>query len=257
MRLTSLLAAAVVCMAAGCATLPEDPEERAEIEALNDPLEPTNRAIFDVNMALDDAVMVPVAESYRDNLPDWLREGIHNILSNLQEPYVAGNDLLQGNTRAAADSLGRFLINSTFGLFGARDAVADSGGAKPHKTDIGITLGVWGFEDGPYLMLPFLGPSSLRDGTGKVAEYWASPTGAMLEAGGVGVISDVQTGVDLLDTRAALLDPMNELRRTSLDEYAAIRSLYRQSRAAALAEARAGQLASRAPVAGAPAAAPA
>ncbi|MEO0035800.1 MAG: hypothetical protein RLZZ501_1823, partial [Pseudomonadota bacterium] len=92
---------------------------------------------------------------------------------------------------------------------------------------------------------------------GKVAEYWASPTGAMLESAGVGVISDVQTGVDLLDTRAALLDPLNELRRTSLDEYAAIRSLYRQSRAAALAEARAGQISSRAPLAGVAAPVPA
>jgi len=230
----------------GCTTLPDDPDERAEIQSLNDPLEPTNRAIFDVNMALDDAVMVPVAESYRANLPDWFRDAVHNILVNLQEPYVAGNDLLQGNAHAAADSLGRFLVNSTFGLLGARDAVADSGGAKSHKTDIGVTLAVWGFEEGPYLMLPLFGPSNLRDGTGKLAEFWATPSGALMSAHGLDIVSNIQTGADVLDTRTNLLDPMKDLRRNSLDEYAAIRSLYRQSREADVAAARHGQTASRA-----------
>ncbi|EPY02564.1 surface lipoprotein [Magnetospirillum fulvum MGU-K5] len=237
----------------GCTTLPDDPDERAEIQALNDPLEPTNRAIYDVNMALDDAIMVPVAESYRSNLPDWFRDAVHNILTNLQEPYVAGNDLLQGNPRAAADSLGRFVINSTFGLLGARDAVADSGGAKSHKTDIGVTLAVWGMDEGPYLMLPFFGPSNLRDGTGKVAEFWASPTGAVMSANGLDVINNIGTGADVLDTRTSLLDPLKDLRRSSLDEYAAIRSLYRQNREAAILASRQGQPASHVPAAAAPA----
>jgi len=256
-RFAPVLAAVLITLGACTTTLPEDPDERAEIESLNDPFEPTNRTIFEINMALDEAVMVPVAEGYRDTLPDWLRESIHNILSNLQEPYVAGNDLLQGNPRAAADALGRFFVNSTFGFLGAHDAVAGSGGAKPHKTDIGVTLAVWGVDDGPYLMLPLFGPSSLRDGAGKVADYWASPTGAMFGSVGLGVVSDVQSGVDLLDTRATLLDPMNELRRTSLDEYAAIRSLYRQSRDAALAESRSGQMSSPRPAPAAPAPSPA
>ncbi|CCG42871.1 MlaA family lipoprotein [Magnetospirillum molischianum] len=252
----SVVAAVSFAVLSGCTTLPDDPDERAEMESLNDPLEPTNRAIFDVNMALDDAVMVPVAESYRSNTPDWFRDAVHNILTNLQEPYVAGNDLLQGNPRAAADSLGRFLINSTFGLLGARDAVADSGGAKSHKTDIGVTLAVWGIGEGPYMMLPLFGPSNLRDGTGKVAEFWASPTGAVMSANGLNVINNVQTGADVLDTRTNLLDPMKDLRRSSLDEYAAIRSLYRQSREASILAARQGQQASRA-VEAAPVAPPA
>ena len=242
LRVALLVAGLVV---SGCAEIPTDPEERAEAEAINDPLEPTNRALYDFNSALDGAVMEPVAEAYRDTVPDWFRTALHNILTNLQEPYVAGNDLLQGNARAAADSLGRFFVNSTFGLLGANDAVADSGGARPHKTDIGITLAVWGMEEGPYLMLPFLGPSNLRDGSGKVAEFWATPTGAVLSSQGLAVVSNVQTGADILDTRTELLDPMREIRRTSLDEYAAIRSLFRQSRAAAIAAARAGQPGSR------------
>jgi len=233
-------------LAAGCAQLPTDPDERAEAEATNDPLEPTNRVIYDVNISLDETVMAPVAETYRDVMPDWFREAVHNMLANLQEPYTAGNDLLQGNTRAAADALGRFFINTTFGVLGTRDAIAETGGPRLHKTDIGVTLAVWGVDDGPYLMLPLFGPSGVRDGTGKIAEFWASPTGAVLGAYDLSVVSNVQTGVDLLDTRTALIDPMKELRRTTLDEYAAVRSLYRQSRAAAIAQARAGQPQSRA-----------
>jgi phospholipid-binding lipoprotein MlaA len=245
-RLCTVVAVATLALLPGCATLPDDPDERAEIQSLNDPLEPTNRVLFDINMTLDDSVMVPVAEAYRSTMPDWFRDAVHNIVSNIQEPYVAGNDLLQGNPRAAADSLGRFLINSTFGLLGARDAVADTGGAKPHKTDLGITLAVWGFDEGPYLMLPLFGPSSLRDGTGRIAEVWASPTGAVLSANGLSMVGNAQTAVEVLDARTGLLDPMKELRRTSLDEYAAIRSLYRQSRDASVVAARQGQPASRA-----------
>ena len=240
-RLAPLSALVAVTILAGCTTLPEDPEERAEALAVNDPLEPTNRAIFDVNMALDDAIMAPIAEGYRDNVPDWLRQAIHNFLINLEEPYVAGNDLLQGNPAAAADSLGRFMVNSTFGMLGLKDALAESGGPKSHQTDIGTTFGVWGFEEGPYLMLPFFGPSNLRDGAGRVADYWAHPTGAIMSTYGLDVFNYTQMGTEMVDTRTGLIDPMKELRRTSLEEYAAIRSLYRQTRDAAIATSLRGQ----------------
>jgi phospholipid-binding lipoprotein MlaA len=100
---------------------------------------------------------------------------------------------------------------------------------------------VWGFEEGPYLMLPLFGPSNLRDGTGRVADFWAHPTGAVLGAQGFGWISDAQMGADMLDSRTQLLDPMREIKRTSLDQYAAIRSLYRQNRDAAIADSERGQ----------------
>lgn len=240
-RLAPLSALVAATVLVGCATLPEDPEERAEALAVNDPLEPTNRAIFDVNMALDDAIMAPIAEGYRDSVPDWLRQAIHNFLINLEEPYVAGNDLLQGNPAAAADSLGRFMVNSTFGMLGFKDAVADSGGPKSHQTDIGVTFGVWGFEEGPYLMLPFFGPSNLRDGAGRVADYWAHPTGAVMSTYGLEAFNYTQMGTEMVDTRTGLIDPLKELRRTSLDEYAAVRSLYRQNRDAAIATSLRGQ----------------
>ncbi len=240
-RMVPLAAVVAMTLTAACAQLPTDPEERAEAEAVNDPLEPTNRVLYDVNMFLDDNVAAPVAEAYRDNFPEWFRTGVHNVLTNLEEPYVAGNDLLQGNVHAAADALGRFMINSTFGALGTRDAAVESGGPKGHKTDIGITLAVWGVEEGPYLMLPFFGPSNLRDGSGRVADYWADPAGVAFAAKGLGVLSSVQMGFDTLDNRTTYLDPLKEIRRTSIDEYAAIRSLYRQNRDATIAAARNGQ----------------
>ena len=240
--LVSFAAAAAVVFLGACATLPEDAEERAEAEAVNDPLEPTNRVIFDMNMYLDGAVMEPVAQAYRDNTPDWFRQAVHNVLTNIEEPYVAGNDLLQGNPKAAADALGRFLVNSTFGMLGTQDALAESGGPKAHKTDIGVTFGAWGFSEGPYLMLPFFGPSNLRDGAGRVADIWAHPTGAVISAHGLEIFNYIQTGSEVMDGRTELLDPLRELRRTSLDEYAAIRSLYRQTRDAAIVASHNGQV---------------
>ena len=237
-RLLSLAAMGVLLLAGACTTPPTDPEERAEAEAVNDPLEPTNRAIHDMNTYLDVHIMEPVADAYRDNTPDWLREGVHNVLTNLREPYIVGNELLQGDPKAAADALGRFMVNSTFGVLGAKDAVADSGGAKYRDSDLGMTMAVWGVGEGPYLVLPFLGPSNLRDGTGKVAEFWADPTGAVFTAEGVTALTYVRVGGDTLDTRTAYLDPVREIRRNSIDEYSAMRSLYRQHREATIAAAR-------------------
>ena len=236
-----MLALGAVVVVGACATPPTDPDERADAEAVNDPLEPTNRAIHGVNTYLDETVMEPVSEAYRDNAPDWLRTGVHNVLTNLREPYIAGNDLLQGNSKAAADALGRFLVNSTFGLLGTKDAVADTGGAKFKDSDLGMTMAVWGIGEGPYLVLPFFGPSNLRDGTGRVAEFWADPSGAVFAAQGLTAVTVVRTGGDVLDTRTAFLDPVREIRRNSIDEYAAMRSLYRQHREATIRAAQAAE----------------
>lgn len=252
-RLLTVAAAMAVSMVSACATLPEDPEDRAEALAVNDPLEPTNRAIYDVNVFLDSNVAEPVAEAYRDATPAWFRQAIHNLLANLQEPYTAGNDLLQGNPGAAADALGRFLINSTFGLLGTQDVVAESGGAKRHKTDLGVTFAVWGAEEGPYLMLPFFGPSNLRDGAGRAADFFVEPTGQVFASQGLGMVNNVTMGVDIVDTRTEHLDTMKEIRRTSIDEYAAIRSLYRQFRNASIQASLNGQKDSRASQPGQPA----
>ncbi|CUW39618.1 putative Surface lipoprotein [Magnetospirillum sp. XM-1] len=238
-RISSFLTAAALALAVtACAEIPSDPEERAEAEAINDPLEPANRAIFSMNMYLDQNLLEPIAQAYRDDMPEWLRNGVHNFLVNLQEPYVAGNDLLQGNPQGAADSLGRFMVNSTFGLLGTNDAVAETGGAKPHSTDLGVTLGVWGVEEGPYLMVPLFGPSNLRDGSARVAEFWLEPTGAVLGAQGLGAVSAARLGTGALDTRANRIDAMNDIRRNSIDQYATLRSLFQQTRKASVLKAR-------------------
>jgi len=231
----TVLAVGALALLAGCAATPSDPEERAEAAAVNDPLEPTNRAVYDFNNYLDRNLMEPVAQAYHDSAPDWLRKGVHNVLTNLREPFVAGNDLLQGDTKASADALGRFFINSTFGVLGADDATADSGGAKAHENDLGKTLAVWGVDEGPYLVLPLIGPTTLRDGTGRAAEMFADPTSAVFAAQGLAAINYTRLGGDTLDTRTAFLEPMRDIRRNSIDEYAAVRSLFRQHRRSVIA----------------------
>lgn len=238
LALAGLLAAfAAALLLSSCAEVPTDPEERAEFEQINDPLEPMNRKIFDVNTWLDDHVMEPVARTYHDTLPQWLQTAIHNFLTNLNEPYVGGNELLQGRFRQAWDDLGRFVFNTTFGLAGTRDLVADTGGPKANDTDIGLTLGTWGIGEGPYLMLPFFGPSNPRDTAGRVADYFADPVNEVIGAqGNTNWATDTRFGADTLDTRVQYLGPLADLKRSSLDYYASIRSLYRQKRRAYLGQ---------------------
>jgi phospholipid-binding lipoprotein MlaA len=229
----TILALGLLVLLGACAEVPTDPDAKAEFEQTNDPLEPMNRKVFAFNNQLDHYVMEPVARGYRDTVPDPAQQGVHNVLVNLHAPYVAGNDLLQGDPAQAADMLGRFLINSTFGLLGLRDVVASSGGAKAHDNDLGLTMGHWGVGEGPFLMLPFFGPSNPRDTTGLVANFWADPADAVLGNYGTWPVA-LRFGVNAVDTRVELLDPLDEIKRSSLDLYATLRSLYRQQRRSAL-----------------------
>ena len=225
------LCLSALLLSAGCAQVPTDPDQRAEYNEINDPLEPMNRKIFAVNMTLDNYLLEPVARAYRDDMPPRVQKCVHNVVGNLREPYVAGNEILQGRLSDAADDLGRFMINSTFGLGGLFDVIDPATGPKAHDSDIGVTLGVWGIGEGPYVMLPFFGPSNPRDTAGKVAEYWGDPVDATFSAYNIVWESYSRMGAATLDDRVQFLDPMDELKRNSLDLYAAIRSLYRQHRA--------------------------
>ncbi|HTH16454.1 MAG TPA: VacJ family lipoprotein [Magnetospirillum sp.] len=232
MRLfTCVLAVAVTTLVSGCATVPTDPEDRAEYEALNDPLEPTNRTVMDFNLALDDAVLRPVARGYRSGLPDEVQHGIHNVLNNLRSPLIFANDTLQGSPNRAGDTLIRFMINSTMGVFGIFDVVGDTGGPRYHGEDFGQTLAVWGVGEGPYLVLPFFGPSNPRDTVGLGVEFLADPADLALVNQSLEWAVWTRTGVGVGDERAELLDPIDDLKRNSLDFYAAVRSIYRQRRA--------------------------
>ena len=217
--------------AAGCATPPEDdPEALAEWHEINDPIEPTNRAIFAFNLGLDRMVFRPLAEGYRWLFPDFLREAIQNVLANIDEPVNFFNAALQGNAERAATVIGRIAINSTVGVGGMFDVASSEFGLEPVDEDFGQTLAVWGTNSGAYVMLPVFGPSSVRDGIGRGVDQFLDPLSylyANTDTEYIGVGLFVVQGID---QRSRNLDILDEIERTSVDFYAAIRSLYRQRR---------------------------
>lgn len=210
---------------AGCASTP-DPEA-------NDPIEPFNRAMFKTNMKLDRYVMAPVARAYRDNLPVWTQSAIRNGLDNLNSPVVFANDILQGELTRSEITLKRFIINTLFGPLGFRDVATRRFGIEGHSEDFGQTLGVWGFGEGFYFVLPLLGPSNPRDLTGRVADIFLDPI-FYLNYDGELAVAIGRNALDVIDQRARTLDALAELERTSVDFYAATRSLYRQNRKSAI-----------------------
>ena len=158
--LRAAVLAIVITLFAGCASTLGDPR---------DPFEPMNRGIYQVNDALDRAIFKPVAEGYRAVLPPVIRTGVSNFFSNIGDVLNALNNLLQGKIAAAANDIGRLVINSTFGVAGLFD-VATVAGLEKHEEDFGQTLGYWGFGDGPFLMLPIFGPSNMRDTVGRLVD---------------------------------------------------------------------------------------
>ncbi len=233
------LLVAVALLGSGCATRPPatDPEAVADYQANNDPLEPTNRFLYHVNDILDTNVLQPVARGYRYAVPGAVRRSIGNALRNVASPVAFANDVLQGHPRYAAETVTRFVVNSTVGVAGLFD-VADDLGLPPHRgANLGTTLGVWGVGEGPYLFLPLLGPSNVRDTGGYAGNVLLDPF-TWVSFGGVGALEGSRFGVGAVDTREQLLDPVDQVKRDSLDPYATFRSAYRQSRAAEIEAAR-------------------
>ncbi len=214
---------------AGCATVPTDPAARAEYKRLNDPLEPTNRAIFGFNEFLDKALIRPLAEVYHFILPNFVEQRITVFLRNVGEPLTFVNDMLQGQPNRGGMTLGRFLSNSTLGIGGIFD-VASEFDMPRHNEDFGQTFGVWGIGEGPYLVLPILGPSTVRDGFGTAADTFADPVTIGINQANVSGLSMGRIAVTGLDARARNLEMVDQLRRESLDIYATLRSAYRQNR---------------------------
>jgi phospholipid-binding lipoprotein MlaA len=201
---------------------------QAGAENFNDPFEDTNRAIFRFNERVDHAVLIPAAKAYRV-LPDPVRDSIHNVVQNLNEPVIFMNDVLQGQGRLASDSLGRVIINTTIGLGGLFD-VATPMGLPYHPNDLGITLAVWGVAEGPYVVVPVLGPSNPRDLAGQVGDSFADPGDYVAGQYHRMWASVARSLVSGIDVRSRNLSALADLERTSLDYYATIRSLYRQRR---------------------------
>lgn len=217
---------------AGCATAPDakNAETLAEFRQINDPIEPTNRAIFAFNRAIDAVILKPLAKLYRDFTPKIFQDTVGNILANLRTPVVLANDVLQGEGKRVGTTLARFVVNSTVGLGGTMD-VASEMGLPRHGEDFGQTLAVWGVPEGPYLMLPLFGPSNPRDLVGLVADFFSDPINWYAANTGREFITYSRTGTTGVDARASHMKELDDLERTSLDYYAAIRSLYRQRRA--------------------------
>lgn len=214
---TLTCATGVFVLISGCATGPQANPR--------DPLEPMNRQIFGFNEAVDNAVVKPVAKVYTYVLPSLVRQGVTNFFSNLGEVWSTANNALQFKGRAAAESWMRFSINSVFGIGGVFDLATDMG-LERHKEDFGQTLGWWGVASGPYLVLPLLGPSTLRDTAALPIDMQGSLLNAVPHSGD----RDRLTGLNLIDIRANLLRAGTVLDEAALDKYTFTRDFYLQVR---------------------------
>jgi phospholipid-binding lipoprotein MlaA len=227
-----LVPALILC---GCATQSNNPQPgAAEVEDFNDPLEDTNRAIFDFNQMVDRNVLVPVAKAYRTVLPETVRDALRDFLRNLREPLIFANDALQGQFERAGQTFARFTLNSTLGLAGFVDVAGRWGELPYHENDLGLTFAVWRIPEGPYLVVPVLGPSTPRDLVGQGAEGFGDPFNRLVTGNPYTLywIPFVRGGVAGIDQRSRYIETLADIERTSLDYYATIRSLYRQRRAA-------------------------
>jgi phospholipid-binding lipoprotein MlaA len=233
LRLGAVLLLGFLVTACAATPDPNDPEAVAEYNEVNDPLEPLNRAIFELNRGLDTWFLRPAATLYRGFIPPPIQDIVSNFLNNLKSPVVLLNDVLQGEGDRAADTLSRFAINSTIGILGFGDPAADMG-FPDHSEDFGQTLARWGMDGGPYLVLPILGPSNPRDAVGKVVDTLTDPVWHYARNTDREHIVYERTAAELIDFRARNMEPIDDLEKTSLDYYAAVRSLYRQVRADAI-----------------------
>lgn len=210
----------------------------ATTRAGEDPLGGYNRAMFKANRAVDKAVVRPAATAYRTVAPVPARRGLARVLENLTEPWSAINALLQGKPKRAANSLGRFVVNTTIGVGGLADH-ATGLGLEPTREDFGQTLATWGVGDGGYLVLPLFGPSTVRDSVGLGVQMLADPQNIAISRGlnPTGPESASVVAARAINARSELIDSgVEEVLNTSADPYAAARSAYFQRRAAQIAD---------------------
>lgn len=235
------LCALVALLVSGCATGGPGPPTASEADvapalagtpdllAVHDPLEPMNRAIYRFNYEFDTYVFLPVVDAYRFIVPAPLRQGASNFFDNLLEVSSAGNALLQVRPEVASRAVIRFAVNSTVGLLGLFD-VAGALGVERQREDFGQTLGFWGVPDGPYLVLPLLGPSGIRDATGTAVDVAASlyvpPEKQIYD-----VIYSRPASIGLYAIDRRHIQPFRYFRSGSPFEYELVRFFYRKQRA--------------------------
>jgi phospholipid-binding lipoprotein MlaA len=192
-----------------------------------DPLEPMNRAVYRFNEYADKTVIKPMAEAWKENLPKPVQTGVRNFFSNLDDVVVFGNDLLQFKPEHATQDFLRVTFNTTFGIAGVLDVASEMGLPK-HNEDFGQTLGAWGLSDGPYLVLPLIGPSSLRDATGRFVDI--NTMNPIYTLDDMGTRNQV-IALDALNRRVELLGAKDTLDAAALDPYEFTRDFYLDRRA--------------------------
>lgn len=212
----ALRAAAIGALAllSGCATM------RSPV----DPLEPVNRAMFEVNEVADKWVMKPVADAYVAVVPQLIRTGVSNVFNNIDDLFSGVNALLQGKTDKAGNDFGRVLLN-TFVMGGLFDVASDLGIERGGE-DFGQTFGVWGFPQGPYLFVPFVGPTTFRDGAGLIVRIYTGPANWIPDV----AVRNSLWGIGAVDIRAGASDALSIAETAALDKYRFIRDAYLQRR---------------------------
>ena len=214
----SLLLPCLLLLASGCATTASNPR---------DPWEAFNRPMYAINDTLDQAVLKPVAQGYVKVTPEFFRVGVNNFFGNIEDIATGVNNVLQGKAAAGASDFGRVAVNSIVGIFGLFD-VASPMGLDKHNEDFGQTLGTWGVASGPYLVLPLLGPSTLRDAPARYVDGYMSYNASWLE-----YEWKIRTGltvVDVVRVRSNLLQAERILDDAALDKYSFIRDAWVQRR---------------------------
>jgi len=221
----ALLAALMAAGLAACAPPAARGIHRVEARADYDPLQPMNRKVFWFNDKLDVYVLVPVAKGWDKIAPKSVERSVSNFFTNLRSPIVIVNDLFQGKLKNGASDTGRFVVNTTIGILGFFDR-ATPFGLEQHVEDFGQTLGWYGLGPGPYLVIPILGPSDIRDATGLVIQTYFDPINQVTPPENMWEL----IGLRAIDTRASLLGTEDLVSGAALDKYTFIRSAYLQRR---------------------------
>ncbi len=223
---TSVIIAALLCagMLSACTTTGGSKDKYADID--QDPLEPLNRGIFQFNRTVDGVILKPVAQGYSDVMPERGKVMVSNFVSNIKEPVTFINSVLQTDPTNSFCTLWRFMINSTVGLGGLFDAASEIG-LKNRDTGFGDTFAIYGADAGPYIVIPILGPSNIRDGLGRLGDVLVDPVSYTDNAVFYSVV-----GIKTVDARYHNLKLLDDIYASSIDPYATIRSGYTQHRAA-------------------------
>ncbi len=205
----------VAGLASGCATK-NNPK---------DPFEGYNRAMFSFNETVDKVALKPVATVYQKALPSFVQTGVGNFFGNIGDVWIAANNLMQGKVEDGMSDVARVTINTSFGLLGVLD-IASEAGLPKHNEDFGQTLGRWGFRSGPYVVLPLIGPSTVRDTIALPADYFGDPLGYKHPVH----VRNYAAGVRIVDRRAASLEAGKLVEEAALDKYEFVRDAYMQRR---------------------------